>query len=111
MFFAGDPKAPHFLIIAGPQHIGKSSIIKSLLQERMGNYFVTDTLQIKDFSEQLEKKHNLKLKTETNSETFKTLIKEHNYQDIGIRDINNRLQQSAIGKHKVVFLENIERMI
>ncbi|MEI6672848.1 MAG: hypothetical protein WCL02_06025 [bacterium] len=66
MFFAGDPKAPHFLIISGPQHIGKSSIIRDLLKEKMGNYFVTDTLQIKDFSEQLEKKHNLKLKTVIN---------------------------------------------
>ena len=111
MFFAGDPKAPHFLIIAGPQHIGKSLIVRELLKEKMGNYFVTDTLQIKDFSEQLEKKHNLKLKTVTTAETFKTLIKDHNYQDIGIREVNNRLQQSAIGKHKVVFLENIERMI
>lgn len=111
MFFAGDPKAPHFLIIAGPQHIGKSSIVKQLLKERMGNYFVSDMLHIQDFSEQLEKKHNLKLKTVLTSETFKTLIKEYNYQDVGIRHTNARLQQSAIGKYKVVFLENIERMI
>lgn len=111
MFFAGDEKAPHFLIISWPQHIGKSSIVIDLLKEKMGNYFITDTLQIKDFSEQLGKKHNLKLKTVITSETFKTLIKDYNYQDIGIRDINNRLQQSAIGKYKVVFLENIERMI
>lgn len=111
MFFADDPKAPHFLIISWPQHIGKSSIVTDMLKEKMGNYFVTDVLQIKDFSEQLEKKHNLKLKTVLTSETFKTLIKQQNYQDIGIRDINNRLQQSAIGKHKIVFLENIERMI
>lgn len=111
MFFAGDPKAPHFLIIAGPQHIGKSSIVKELLKEKMGNYFVSDMLHIKDFSEQLEKKHNLKLKTVLTSETFKTLIKDHNYQDVGIRHTNSRLQQSAIGKYKVVFLENIERMI
>ena len=111
MFFAGDIKAPHFLIISGPQHIGKSSIVKELLKERMGNYFVTDLLQIKDFSEQLGKKHNLKLKTVLTSETFKTLIKEHSYQDSGIRDINARLQQSAIGKNKIIFLENIERML
>lgn len=111
MFFADDPKAPHFLIVSGPQHIGKSSIVLDILREYMGNYIVTDTLQIKDFSEQMDKKHNLKLKTIITSETYKTLIKEQNYQDIGIRDVNNRLQQSAIGKHKVVVLENIERMI
>lgn len=111
MFFWNDPKAPHFIIVAGPQHIGKSSIVKELIKEKMGDYFVTDTLRIKDFSQQLEKKHNLKLKTVTNSETFKTLINEYKYQDIGIRDINAWLQQSSIGKHKVVFLENIERML
>lgn len=111
MFFAGDSKAPHFLIISGPQHIGKTSIVQALLKEKMGNYFVSDMLHIKDFSEQLEKKHNLKLKTVLTSETFKTLIKDYNYQDIGIRHTNTRLQQSAIGKYKVVFLENIERMI
>lgn len=111
MFFADDIKAPHFLIVSWPQHIGKSSIIKEMLREKMGNYFVTDLLQIKDFSEQLEKKHNLKLITTETWEIFKTLIKEHNYRDIGVRDINKRLQQSAIWRHKIVFLENIERMI
>lgn len=110
MFFAGDPKSPHFLVVAGPQHIGKSSIIKELLKENMGNYFMTDVLQIKDFSEQLEKKHNIRVELVSNAETTKTLIKEYNYEDLGIREVNNRIQQSAIGKYKIVFLENIERM-
>lgn len=110
MFFGENPKAPHFLIVAWPQHIGKSSIINEILREKMGNYFVTDVLQIKDFSEQLEKRHNLKIEYKSTAETAKTLIKEYNYQDLWIREVNNRLQQSAIGKHKIVFLENIERM-
>ena len=76
----------------------------------MDNYFVTDVLKIKDFSEQLEKRHNLKIEYKSTAETAKTLIKEQNYQDLGIREVNNRLQQSAIGKHKIAFLENIERM-
>ena len=110
MFFAEDPKAPHFLIVAGSQHIGKSSIVRQLLKEKMGNYFVTDVLQIKDFSEQLEKKHNLKIELKPTAETTKILVNEYVYEDIGIREVNKRLQQSAIGKHKIVFLENIERM-
>jgi len=48
----------------------------------MGNYFVTDVLHIKDFSEQLEKKHNLKIEIKPTSETTKTLIKEYNYEDL-----------------------------
>jgi len=110
MFFAEDPKAPHFLIVAGPQHIGKSTVITDILKEKMGNYFVTDVLYIKDFSEELEKKHNLKIEYKATAETAKTLIKNHNYQDLGAREINARLQQSAIGKHKILIIENIERM-
>lgn len=110
MFFEQDPKAPHFLIIAGPQHVGKSSIIQELLKEKMGNYFVTDALYIQDFSEQLEKKHSIKIEYKQTSEVAKTLAKEYAYQDLGIREINHRLQQSAIGKNKILFLENIERM-
>lgn len=110
MFFAGDAKAPHFLIVSGPQHIGKSSIIREMLKERMGNYFVTDVLQIKDFSEQLEKKHNLKIECKPTAETTKILLKDYNYEDRGIREANAWIQQSAIGKYKIIFLENIERM-
>lgn len=83
MVFAGDEKAPHFIIVSGPQHIGKTTIITELLQEKMGKYFITDVLHIKDFSEQLEKKkHVLKIEHKPTSEIAKTLVKEHNYEDI-----------------------------
>lgn len=65
---------------------------------------------IKDFSEELEKKHNIKIEYTPTAETAKTLLKEYAYQDIGIREVNSWLQQSSIGKHKVVLIENIERM-
>ena len=111
MVFSGDPKAPHFIIVSGQQHIGKTTIVHELLKEKMGNYFVTDVLHIKDFSEQLEKKkHTLKIEYKPTAEISKTLLKEHNYEDIGVREINNRIQQSAIGKYKIVFIENMERM-
>lgn len=83
MVFSGDPKAPHFLIVSGPQHIGKMSIVTELLKEKMGNYFITDVLHIKDFSEQLDKKkHVLRIEHQPTSETAKILVKEHNYEDI-----------------------------
>lgn len=83
MVFAENAKAPHFIIVSGPQHIGKTTIITDLLKEKMGNYFVTDVLHIKDFSEQLEKKkHILKIEHKPTSEIAKTLVKEHNYEDI-----------------------------
>lgn len=111
MVFSGDPKAPHFIIVAGPQHIGKTTTITEILKEKMGNYFVTDVLHIKDFSEHLEKKrHTLKIEYKPNTEISKALLKEHNYEDLGVREINTRIQQSAIGKYKIVFIENMERM-
>lgn len=110
MVFSGDVKAPHFIIVSGPQHIGKTTIITEMLKEKMGNYFVTDILHIKDFSEQLEKKHNLKIDFKPTAEIAKILVKDHNYEDLGVREINNRIQQSAIGKYKIVFIENMERM-
>jgi DNA polymerase III delta prime subunit len=110
MVFTGDEKAPHFIIISGPQHIGKTTIVTDILKEHMGNYFVTDVLHIKDFSEQLEKKHTLRIEHKPNTETSKILLKDYNYEDIGVREINTRIQQSAIGKYKIVFIENIERM-
>jgi len=110
MVFAGDAKAPHFIIVSGPKHIGKTTIVTDILKEKMGNYFVTDLLHIKDFSEELEKKHTLRIEHKPNTETSKILVKEHNYEDLGVREINTRIQQSAIGKYKIVFIENIERM-
>lgn len=110
MIFTGDPKAPHFIIVSGAQHIGKSTIIHDILKEKTGNYFMTDVLHLKDFSEQLEKKHTLKIEYKSTAETTKTLAKEYHYDDIGVREINSRIQQSAIGKYKIVFIENIERM-
>lgn len=85
-------------------------MITEILKEKMGNYFVTDVLHIKDFSEQLEKRHNLKIELKQTAEVAKTLVKEYNYEDLGVREINARIQQSAIGKYKIVFIENIERM-
>ncbi len=111
MVFDWDTKAPHFIIVSGPQHMGKTTIITELLKEKMGNYFVTDVLHIKDFSEHLDKKkHVLRIEYKPTAETTKKLIKEHKYEDVGVREINARIQQSAIGKYKIVFIENIERM-
>lgn len=76
----------------------------------MGIYTTTDLMIMKDFSEELEKKHSIKIEYTPTAETAKTLLKEYMYQDLGIREINTRLQQSSIGKHKVLIIENIERM-
>jgi hypothetical protein len=68
-------------------------------------------LHIKDFSAELGKKHSIKIEYDKSSETTKTLANDFQYQDLGIREINARLQQSFVGKMKVVLIENIERIV
>jgi DNA polymerase III delta prime subunit len=75
----------------------------------LGQYYPNDFLYIKDFSIQLKKQHNIKVE-EDRKETYKILLNEHNYKDIGTREINLRLQQSPAGKNKILLIENIERM-
>lgn len=109
IFFAWEKSAPSFYILAGPEHIGKSSYVQELLKAYLGDFFYNDLLHIKDFSAELGKKHSLKIELDK-SETAKTLADDFQYQDIGIREITTRLQQSFIGKMKVILIENIERI-
>lgn len=102
-----------FFVISGPQNIGKSSIIQEIMRDRLGQYFYHDFLWIRDLSDVVGKKHTLKI--DTPKEKDKQYIPldsewKTNYEDIGIRDINHRLQQSPFGKFKVILIENIERI-
>jgi len=107
----GSLNVPAFYILSGPAHIGKSTFVQELIGSLLGNYAASDFLMIRDFSQQLGKKHSLKIEYDKSSETSKTLMSEYNYQDIGVREINAWLQQSFIGKMKIVFIENIERIV
>ncbi|MFA5747786.1 MAG: AAA family ATPase [Candidatus Absconditabacterales bacterium] len=100
-----------FFIVAGPANIGKSEIVQQIAKDILGQYFQSDFLYVKDFGNILGKKHELKVGIQDKKTgIFDTLLKEYNYLDIGIREINTRLQQSSMGKTKIVLLENIERM-
>ncbi len=98
-----------FFIIDWPQGIGKSQIVQDIVKEVLWNYSANDFLHIKDFSLELWKPHNIKV-AQKDDETYKTLIKDCNYQDVWTREINKRLQQSPSGDKKILLIENIERM-
>lgn len=99
-----------FFVISGPKWIKKSDFIKELSQEILGNYFINDFLYIQDFSKELWKTHNIPVAKKESSEKYKTLLKDHDYIDLGTREINNWLVQSGFWKTKIIFIENIERM-
>ena len=111
IFSAWVQSAPSFYILSGPANIGKSSYVTELIKSYLGWFWQNDLLHIKDFSSELGKKHSIKIEYDKWSETSKTLADDYQYQDLGIREINARLQQSFVGKMKVVLIENIERIV
>jgi DNA polymerase III delta prime subunit len=112
-FFA-DPeksKSPSFFIVSGPQNIDKSAAIQEAIRTHIGQFFYHDVLHIRDFSGVIGKKHSLKIETSRDKEDrYITITDDQTYEDIGVREINHRLQQSPMGKYKVVIIENIERI-
>lgn len=70
-----------------------------------------DFLHVQDFSEKIGKRHNLKLRSTDSNMVSKQLAEEFHYDDIGIEDVTMRLQKSASSGKKILFLENIDRLI
>lgn len=77
----------------------------------LGDYTYQDFLHVQDFSEKIGKRHNLKLRSTDTNPVSKQLAEEFHYDDIGIEDVTVRLQKSAASGKKILFLENIDRLI
>ena len=100
-----------FFIISWPKNIGKTTYILEIMKEYLGQYFMQDFLNIRDLTDIIWL-HNLKVKTPKEEDKHFININDNEiYEDLWIRGINSRLQQSKIWNFKAVLLENIERMI
>lgn len=100
-----------FVLLIWPRHIGKTSLVVDVAHELLGDYVHQDFLYVEDFSEKIWKRHNLKLRTKDTNVVSKQLSDEFHYEDIGVEDVSLWLQKSATGGKKIVFLENIDRLI
>lgn len=98
-----------FLIFYGPDNVGKSSFGVDLAHQILGDYFLQDFLHIRDFGKNLGKSHTIRIENK-DSETSKKLLKEYNYTDLWVREINNRLDKAPVGNYKILLIENIDRM-
>ncbi len=109
----GGTKKTHipFVLLIWPRHIGKTTLVKELSHELLGEYTQQDFLHIQDFSEKIGKRHNLKLRTNDANIVSKQLSEEFHYDDMGVEDITLWLQKSSTSGKKIVFLENIDRLI
>lgn len=74
----------------------------------VGGAVMNDYLPLYDLSQQLGKHHALKVEIPRKDQAI--IIDGQQYIDMGTRDIIHRLALSPVGKYKIVFLENIERM-
>lgn len=109
-----------FLLLCGPQYIGKTTLIQSRKDELVSTYQQSDYLFMRDLSDQrLELKdindkltgtdHSIKIQMDTNKADIK-LPDWSYYKDYWIRELIERLGKSPTGQRKVVVIENIERM-
>ncbi|MEF2175349.1 MAG: AAA family ATPase [Candidatus Absconditabacteria bacterium] len=89
-------------------HIGKTSLVLELSKKILGKNFMTDFLHIKDLTELVGKEHVLKVSTD--KDEFIDLGGGLEYRDYGAREIIEWLNITSVGSHKILLIENIERM-
>jgi len=107
-----DQSMPNFLLLTGPKNIWKSTTIKEIAKVILKDFFQNDFLQLEDLSEELEKKHTIKvtLSKDKNKHYITKKDNSEKYYDIWTREVNERLQRSSTWKTKILFIENLERM-
>lgn len=98
-----------FLLLVGPQGIGKTTIIESAIHNLLKEYVWQDYTPLYDCSRVLGKQQTLKIEVPS-SEHEISLPDGRVVQNRGVREAIARLTYAPVGTCKVLFLENIERM-
>lgn len=97
-----------FIIIHGPWVDAQWDTIRTACQSATGFFAHQDVLDIKDFSSVLGKEHSLKVEYKKNTDSD-LLQKQEWYEDVGAREINERLSISPASDMKILMIEHIDR--
>lgn len=97
-----------FIIIHGPWVDAQWHTVRTACQSATGFFAYQDVLEIKDFSSVLGKEHSLKVEYKKNTDSD-LLQKQEWYDDIGAREINDRLSMAPAGDMKILLLEHLDR--
>lgn len=97
-----------FVIVHGPWVDSQRSAIRESCQTATGFFAHQDILDIKDYSSLLGKDHSLKVEYKKNTDSD-LLHKQESYDDIGSREINDRLSMAPAGDMKILMIEHIDR--
>lgn len=97
-----------FLVVAGKKHLGKTTLIDKIIHDLLGEYASTDYLALYDFSDSLGKEHSIKVEVPRDQETID--VAGISYPNSGMRTVTQWLSLAPLGKYKVVYIENMQRM-
>jgi len=107
---ANQENKPIFLLLTGPQNIGKTAFVQELMQEVLHMFYMQDFLFVQDMTSKIGKPHILKVGKQGAESDIITFEDESEYKDMTMREIIARLQYSSAWAKKAILLENIERM-
>lgn len=97
-----------FVLLYGPWVDTHRQSVRESCQAALGFFAYHDILDIRDYGRELGKRHSIKIEMKENDDT-KTLRNDYNYEDKGVREINDRLAHAPMGETKIVLLEHLER--
>ena len=87
---------PIFLLLTGPQNIGKTTFVQELMQEVLHMFYMQDFLFVQDMTRKIGKPHTLKVgKLDAESETI-IFDDETEYKDTTMREVVTWLQYSPV---------------
>lgn len=97
-----------FVVVHGPWVDAQWSTIRELCQSATGFFAYQDVLDVRDYTALLGKPHTLKVEFKKNDDAD-TLNKQEWYEDVGVREINERLSMAPAGDMKILLIEHIDR--
>lgn len=97
-----------FIILTWSGADAQGATLLELCQIHTGFFAHQDLLILRDYSQLLQKPHPIKIEYKK-SEDSDLLMKQEWYEDVGSREINERLAMSPAGEIKYVFIEHLER--
>lgn len=95
-----------FVLLTWPSGLGKFEFATSLAKKLTGEWYRQDCLSLIDCTQIIEKSHTIKISSDEDI----TLPDGTFYQDVGIREVNQRLVKSPGWKWKILVIEDMERM-
>lgn len=97
-----------FLLVSGPAYIGKTTCLIDYIHQLLWKHLATDFLALYDLTRELQSPQRIKVDVPTKDQIL--IHDEQEYLNFWTRDIVSWLALAPVGKYKVVFIENIERM-